>query len=229
MATKTLARSALPRTDRPRGRGGATRITVAVLGTLVGLAGVEHGIGEILQGRVEPEKLFIMSWPDAAAMEILSGEPALTMIPDLLVTGVLAVVAGLAVAAWSIWFAYRHHGGLVLIGLSLLLLLVGGGIAPPVMGVVVGAVATRIHTAPRRPVGRTGRTGAGLWPWFLAAAVAGHLVLVPGMPIASLAGVASEAMVIGLAAFAFANLGLALWAARAHDRLQAADNGGGRS
>ena len=27
------------------GRAGATRVTVAVLGTLVGLAGVEHGIG----------------------------------------------------------------------------------------------------------------------------------------------------------------------------------------
>jgi hypothetical protein len=98
----------------------------------------------------------------------------------------------------------------VLIGLPVLLLLVGGGIAPPVMGVVVGAVATRIHTAPRRPVGRTGRAGAALWPWFLAAAVAGYLALVPGVPIASVLGVASEAMVIGLAAFAFANLGLAL-------------------
>jgi hypothetical protein len=184
---------------------------------------------EMLQGRVVPEGLFIMSWPDAAAMEILSGEPALTMIPDLLVTGVLAVVAGLGVAAWSIWFASRRHGGLVLIGLSVLLLLVGGGIAPPAMGVVVGAVATRIHTAPRRPVGRTGRAGAALWPWFLAAAVVGYLALVPGVPVASLLGVASEAMVIGLAAFAFTNFGLALWAARAQDRLQAAGNGGGRS
>jgi hypothetical protein len=197
---------------------------VAVLGTLVGLAGVEHGIGEILQGSVRPDGSFIMSWPDAPAMEILSGEPAMTVIPNLLVTGVLAVAAGLAVAAWSILFASRRYGGLVLIGLSVLLLLVGGGLAPPVMGVVVGAVATRIGTAPRRAVRRAGRVLAAGWPWLLAAAVVGYVGLVPGVPLASVLGVASEALVIGLAVFAFASLGLALWAARAQDQLQAAGN-----
>jgi hypothetical protein len=202
------------------GREGATRATVAVLGTLVGLAGVEHGVGEILQGPVAPDGLFIMSWPDAAAMEILSGEPAMTLIPNLLVTGVLAVGVGLTVTAWSIWFAHRRYGGLALIGLSVLLLLVGGGIAPPIMGLVVGAVATRIGTTPGRRVGRTGRALAAAWPWFLAGAALGYLGLVPGMPLASLIGVASEGLVIGLATFAFANLALALTAARAHDRLQ---------
>jgi hypothetical protein len=188
----------------------------------VGLAGVEHGVGEFLQGSVAPDELFIMSWPDAAAMDILSGEPAMTLIPNLLVTGVLAVAVGLTVTAWSIWFAHRRHGGLMLIGLSVLLLLVGGGIAPPIMGLVVGAVAARIGTTPRRQVGRTGRALAAAWPWFLAGAVLGYLGLVPGMPLASLIGVTSEGMVIGLATFAFANLALALTAARAHDRMQAA-------
>jgi hypothetical protein len=201
------------------GRAGATRVTVAVLGTLVGLAGVEHGIGEVLQGPVEPDGLFIMSWPDAAAMEILSGEPAMTLIPNLLVTGVLAVAVGLTVAAWSIWFAHRRYGGLALIGLSVLLLLVGGGIAPPIMGLVVGTVATRIGTIPPRRVGRTGRALAAQWRWVLAGAVLGYLSLVPGVPLASLIGLTSEWLVIGLATFAFANLALALTAARAHDRL----------
>jgi hypothetical protein len=36
-------------------------------------------------------------------------------------------------------------------------------------------------------------------------------------------------VVIGLAAFAFADLGLALWAARAQDRIHEASNAGGRS
>jgi hypothetical protein len=63
---------------------------------------------------------------------------------------------------------------------------------------------------------------AAAWPWFLAGAVLGYLGLVPGMPLASLMGVTSEGLVIGLATFAFANLALALTAARAHDRLQAA-------
>lgn len=222
MATETVAS---PSTDRVAGsedREGATRVAVAVLGTFAGLAGVEHGVGEILQGPAAPDGLFIMSWPDAAAMEILSGEPAMTLIPNLLVTGVLAVAVGLTVTAWSIWFAPRRYGGLALIGLSVLLLLVGGGMAPPVMGLVVGAVATRIGTAPRRRVTRTGRALAAVWPWFLAGAVLGYLGVVPGMPLASLIGVTNEWLVIGLATFAFANLALALVAARAHDRLQAA-------
>lgn len=204
------------------GRDGATRVAVAVLGALVGLAGVEHGVGEILQGPVAPDGLFIMSWPDASAMDILSGEPAMTLIPNLLVTGVLAAAVGLTVTAWSIWFAHRRHGGLMLIGLSVLLLLVGGGIAPPIMGLVVGAVAARIGTTPRRRVGPTGQALATAWPWFLAGAVLGYLGLVPGMPLASLVGVTSEGMVIGLATFAFANLALALTAARVHDRMQEA-------
>ncbi|HEX6335931.1 MAG TPA: hypothetical protein VFZ85_03190 [Jiangellaceae bacterium] len=221
MATKMVASPSTDRVAESERREGATRVTVAVLGTLVGLAGVEHGIGEILQGPATPDGLFIMSWPDAAAMEILSGEPAMTLIPNLFVTGVLAVAAGLMVIAWSI-VAPRRYGGLGLMGLSMLLLLVGGGIAPPVMGLVVGAVATRIGTTPQGRVGRLGRALAPAWSWFLAGAALGYLGLVPGMPLAGLIGVASEWLVIGLAAFAFANLALALAAARAHDRLHAA-------
>ncbi len=207
--------------ERGSGRG-ATRVVVAVLGALVGLAGVEHGVGEMLQGPVRPEGLLIMSWPDAAALEILAGEPALTVVPNLLATGVLAVAVGLTVVVWSIWFAARSCGGLVLIGLSGLLLLVGGGLAPPLMGFVVGAVATRMTAVPRRRPGRLGRMIGPVWRWFLVGAVLGYLGLMPGMVLASIWGVASEALVIGLAAFAFANFCLALAAARAHDRLEAA-------
>lgn len=133
-------------------------------------------------------------------------------------TGVLAVAVGLAVAAWSIWFAARSNGVLVLIGLSGLLLLVGGGLAPPLMGFVIGAVAARMHAVPRRRPGRFGRIIGPAWPWFLAGAVLGYLGLMPGMTLASIWGVASEALVIGLAAFAFTSFALALVAARAHDR-----------
>jgi hypothetical protein len=196
-------------------------VAVAVLGALVGLAGIEHGIGEVLQGPVRPDGVFIMSWPDAPALEVLSGEPAVTVIPNLFVTGILAVVAGLAVAVWAIWFTARRHGGVALIGLSFLLLLVGGGVGPPVMGVALGAVATRMRAARLKPPGRFGRIIGPAWSWFLAAAVLGYLGLMPGMVLASVWGASSEALVVGLAAFAFANLGLALAAARARDRLHA--------
>ena len=175
----------------------------------------------MLQGPVRPEGLLIMSWPDAPALEILSGEPALTVVPNLLATGVVAVAVGLAVVVWSIRFAARSDGGLVLIGLSGLLLVVGGVLAPPLMGFIVGAVATRMNTVPRRPPGRLGRMIGPAWPWFLAGALLGYLGLMPGMALATIWGAASDGLVIGLAAFAFANFALALAAARAHDRLEA--------
>jgi hypothetical protein len=223
MVTVTASRRAPRYAAVPAAGGRATPVVVGALGALVGLAGVEHGLGEVLQGPGRPEALVMESWPDAAAFEILSGEPALTVVPDLRVTGVLAILVGLTVAVWSIWFVGRRRGGLVLIGLSLLLLLVGGGLFPPLMGIALGAAASRTgrtDDATRRPLSRA---LAPAWPWFLTASLVGYLGLMPGMVVLSRWGWASETLVLVLGAVAFAGFGLALVAARAHDRLQAAD------
>jgi uncharacterized membrane protein YgcG len=55
--------------------GHATRIFAAVFGTLTALAGMEHGLGELLQGSVRPEALVIQSWPDSAFYRIQGGAP----------------------------------------------------------------------------------------------------------------------------------------------------------
>lgn len=57
---------------------------ITAFGVVVALAGIEHGVGELLQGATRPDGLFIESWPDTAAFEILSGEPAMTVVPSLL-------------------------------------------------------------------------------------------------------------------------------------------------
>lgn len=53
--------------------------------------------------------------------------------------------------------------------LSIALLLVGGGLFPPVIGIVGGVVAMFIHASPRRGPGRepgpVSRFFAVLWPW----------------------------------------------------------------
>jgi hypothetical protein len=197
----------------------ATRIVISKFGALVAFAGIEHGIGEILQGPVAPGGLAIESWPDVKAFDILAGEPAMTVIPNLLVTGVLAVLVALAVGIWSVRFVEHRYGGPVLLGLSVLLLLVGGGVAPALMGVVLGVVAMRLGTVSRRSPGGVARALGRVWPWALRVGVLGYLGLFPGLVVASwLFGVSDPNLVLALSAVAFAALLVAPVAARAHDR-----------
>lgn len=203
----------------------ATRIVVAAFGALVAMAGIEHGVGEILQGPVAPAGLTIESWPDTQAFAVFAGEPAMTVIPNLLLTGVLAVIVALGVGVWSVWFVERQHGGLVLIGLSVLLLLVGGGFVPPLIGIIIGVGATRIGAASGQPPGLVLRGLGQSWPWILAAGVLGQLALFPGLVLLSQVVRAPDAVVYALSAWSFAALILALVAARANERAPEAHSG----
>ena len=64
----------------------------------------------------------------------------MTLIPNFLITGILAVVVSLVVMAWAAMFVQRKNGGLTLMLLSILLLLVGGGFIPPLFGVIAGVI-----------------------------------------------------------------------------------------
>ena len=122
-----------------------TWVMVLTFGALVGLIGIEHGLGEVLQGSSVPAGIVILSWPGSAFFAILGGEPALTVVPNLLLTGVLAILFSLLYLGWSLLFVQRQHGGLILILLAIAMFLAGGGIFPPVFGVILGVAATRIH------------------------------------------------------------------------------------
>lgn len=218
---------AVRRSARAKGGTGALRIVVSAFGAVVAFAGVEHGIGEILQGPVAPGSLAIESWPRAKAFEILAGEPAMTVIPNLVVAGVVTVIVALALGLWSIAFVERRCGAPVLIGLSVLLLLVGGGFAPPLIGIVLGFAATRLGGGSRRSPRRVARAVARTWPWALGAGMVGYLGLVPGIPLLVwLFGVSDANLVLALGVIAFGGLLLSLIAARAQDRLAMARSSG---
>jgi hypothetical protein len=99
-----------------------TKATVSVFGVVAGLAGLEHGVGEMLQGNKAPGGVVIQSWPDSPWFAILNGEPAMTIVPNLLLTGILAILVSLAFLAWASLFVHRKNGGLVLIILSIIML-----------------------------------------------------------------------------------------------------------
>ena len=118
-----------------------TRAAASIIGIFAGLGGASHGPGEMLQGNIAPSGIVIEAWPE---LTVLAGEPAMTIVPSFLVTGVLTIIFGLLVAIWAAKFVQRKNGGLVLILLSTIMLLVGGGLFPPVFGVAAGIIGTRI-------------------------------------------------------------------------------------
>lgn len=198
----------------------STRTTVSVLGALAALTGVEHGIGEITQGWAPAPSLVFGSWSHVDAFDALGGEPAMSLVPSLLASGVLSVVVALTLGAWATRYVDRPHAGAILAGLSVLLLVVGGGFGPPLLGILIGLLATRLD-APR--VDRRGpatRLGTRLWPWSLATAVVCFLGLVPGTIVLNLVtGVDNPALVAVLIAGAFAGTALAMWSARVRDQV----------
>lgn len=119
-----------------------TRITASILGIFAGIGGgVFHGIGEILQGNSAPKGIMIQAYP---AMQTTAGEPAMTIVPNFLLTGILAIIMGIIVTIWAAVFIRRENGGLVLILLSIIMLLFGGGIVPAIIGVIGGIIGTII-------------------------------------------------------------------------------------
>jgi len=166
---------------------GAAQMTASVFGVLAGLGGLTHGIGEVLQGNVRPDGIIINSWTQGPIATNMGGEPGMTVIPNLLVTGIVTILVSLAIVAWS-FFVRDKKGGRILLILSVILMLVGGGFGPPLIGILAGAAGTGIG-APlswwrkRLPLTVLGLF-AGFWPWVFAIAVANGIFLVIGSVIA---------------------------------------------
>lgn len=147
----------------------AARIMASIFGVLAGLGGLTHGIGEMLQGNITPSGVFIDSWTQGPIATHMGGDPGMTIVPNLLITGVLAIVVSLVTIAWAVAFVQRKHGGAVLILLSIAMILVGGGFGSPIVGILAGIAGTSINkplTWWRNHLSvKAQRFLAQLWPW----------------------------------------------------------------
>jgi len=195
----------------------AARTTLSTFGAIVGMAGLEHGVGEILQGNVAPSGFVIESWPDVGAYEILAGEPAMTIIPNLLLSGILTVFLSIIFTIWAVMYIEKKNGGRVLILLSFVLLLVGGGFGPPVMGFILGGTGTRVSSPPEWKAGRG--ILARLWPLLFVAGIIGYLSLWPGLVILSQFIPAEVLPTAQLTLFSFTTLILAILSGFAYDNV----------
>ena len=123
----------------------ATRIIVATLGTIFGISGMSHGFFEILQGNAPTGGLFISAIGEAQKMWPHGNEYAFTLIPNFLMTGIAAMMVGLAIIVWSLGFVHKKNGPAIFVLLFILLLLVGGGVAQILFFPLIWLVSTRIN------------------------------------------------------------------------------------
>lgn len=123
----------------------ATRVVASTFGILVGLAGMEHGFFELLQGNVTPSDLMIHAIGPSQQFWEHGTETALTIIPNFFITGILAILLGLIVTVWASIFINRKYGAGILMVFSILLWLSGGGFAPIFMSIFASVAATGIN------------------------------------------------------------------------------------
>jgi len=210
----------------------ATRILASTLGILVGLAGVEHGILEVLQGNVRPNGIMVDAIGPEQKLWELATETVLTIIPSMLVSGILSIILGVLVTIWAYAYVDRKYGSVVLLILSIALFLVGGGFAPIFLTILAFIAATRINGPLRFWRSRAPATlrnlTAKLWPWILIISVLSFVIAVEiaifGEPLLGLLGAETAYAIqffLGLAMLILAIL--ALPAANAHDAKRLAD------
>jgi hypothetical protein len=215
-------------TRRAHHAGGPRGATAAILGAYAAVLAGAHGLFSVLQGPgVTPTLPFLAVGPPCRPETAWHGcLPALTVVPDVQTTGVLALLASaaLAVAAVAPW----RRRGTALLALSLLLLLVGGGFVPVLIGVAAAVAAPSPRGTPRAVDPAGSRLVHGLartWPWALA-------LYLGFAAVQTLAGFAAaglgEIVAPPVAVLDLALLALSVAGARARDAVAAAPHGTSR-
>ncbi len=147
----------------------ATRITATTIGVIFGIGGMNHGFFEFLQGNQPTPGLIIQAIGPEQRFWPLGTEEAFTIIPNFMITGLLAMLVGLVIIVWSLFFLDKPHGRAVFLGLFILLFLVGGGIGQVAFFIPSWAFATRID----KPLTRWAKTlppsirPALTWVWIV--------------------------------------------------------------
>lgn len=192
----------------------ATTLLFRTLGVLAGVMGIEHGIGEVSQGYRPTPGLFIESWPDVPFFDIMAGEPAMTLIPNYLITGLLAILLSGIFLQVLLRPEQDTTAMWMLLALLVLMLLAGAGFGPPILGFLALLVALKRSSPLRlwnRLPGGLHRVLRILWPWSFAVCLLGWLMLFPGAALISFfAGVDSEWLMLAPILVAFGSIPITL-------------------
>jgi len=119
------------------------RLVVAAFGILCGLTGIIAGFFEVLQGNVATNGIEVSYIGPNYSMANDFTYFAITIVPNFLVTGILAIIVSSLVIVWSVSFAHRPYGATILLVLSVTQMLVGGGWVID-LAIIMCILATRI-------------------------------------------------------------------------------------
>ena len=139
MMLHTTANHTSPTQTSSRG----THTLVKAFGLLCGLTGILAGIFEVLQGNTWADGFEISTIGSAYTMADDFTYHAVTIIPNFLLTGILAIIVSSVVIVWSSRYVERPYGVLTLFALCIVQMLVGGGWVIDV-GLFMCIFATRI-------------------------------------------------------------------------------------
>jgi hypothetical protein len=82
----------------------STYRVVSIIGAIGGFVSIEHGLFETMHGNVSTNGIQIEAIDSAMRFEGGVGEMALTLIPHFLITGIVAILIGVLLIVWSIFF-----------------------------------------------------------------------------------------------------------------------------
>ena len=152
-----------------------------IFGLLASIGGLTHGIGEMLQGNTPTGAMWFNSWNRGPIFDSMGGDPALSIVQNYLITGILTFIVSLITLVWAAANMRRKHAGRILILLAVIMLLVGGGVGSPVICLWAGAAGTAIYgELPKWRKLLDGSFGHGLarsWPLVFSVCLANSLFL----------------------------------------------------
>jgi hypothetical protein len=124
----------------------ATRIVASTFGVLAGIPGIAYGIFETFHGNVATNGIVINAMDPSINLWHGGEVPALSIIPNYLVSGIMAIIFSLIVIIWAIAFIQIKKGWLIWFFLSIIQLLVGGGTAQIMLVPLVCIIASQINS-----------------------------------------------------------------------------------
>ena len=170
---------------RPR----SLRTAAAWLGFYAGILGLQHGIFEILQGNTAPDGLLINAiGPPCQPDQVWHAcFPALTVVPNLMLSGILAVLVSGVILVFALRSWKGKFNPTLIFIFSIGLLLIGGGFVPVYWSMLAGGagwIHRRKNPAGNQPARRRAGFLARFWPgamilsmiWLAASWILGYFL-----------------------------------------------------